>query len=273
MEDRVRTWGVSVESIVDTESSVLAFGHRSHQPVVVKVAKGPGDEWFAGAALEAFAGRGVVRVLDYVDGAVLLERLVPGRSLFEVEEIDDGKATEILAEVIGRMSPASPPATAVTVDAWSEGFRRYAVRRTEEIPPVLVDDASEVYAELCDSQSSTRLLHGDLHHHNVLLDAQRGWLAVDPKGVIGELEYEVGAALRNPIERPGLVAQPGTIERRVEHFATALDLGAGRVLRWAFAQAVLAAIWEVEDAGVLRTGAGFVALANVIHPMLGRGGS
>ena len=42
------------------------------------------------------------------------------------------------------------------------------------------------------------LLHGDLQHYNVLLDKDRGWVAIDPKGVVGELEYEVGALLRNP---------------------------------------------------------------------------
>lgn len=272
MEERVRAWGVNVETFVETESSVLAFGHRNQQPVVVKVIKKSGDEWFSGSVLEAFDGRGVVRVLDYVDGAVLLDRLRPGGSLFDIDGIDDEEATEILAEVIGRMSPTSPPATAPTVEAWSDGYRRYAARGTAEIPSALVEAARRVYAELCASQSSTRLLHGDLHHHNVLLDAQRGWLAVDPKGVVGELAYEIGAALRNPIERAAMFTAPATIQRRVEHFAGVLGLSANRILGWAFAQAVLAAIWEVEDTGVLETGAGFLALANAIRPMLGTGG-
>jgi streptomycin 6-kinase len=40
----------------------------------------------------------------------------------------------------------------------------------------------------------------DLHHYNVLSDSGRGWLAIDPKGLVGEVEYEVGAAIRNPID-------------------------------------------------------------------------
>jgi streptomycin 6-kinase len=269
MEERVRAWGVNVESIVETESSVLALGQRDQRPVVVKVIRRTGDEWFSGAVLKAFNGKGVVQVLDYVDGAVLLERLRPGRSLFDVGGVADEEATEILADVIGRMSPATPPETAPTVEAWSDGFRRYSARGTEEIPAALIEAARRMYAELCGSQSSVRLLHGDLHHHNVLLDIQRGWLAVDPKGVVGELAYEVGAALRNPIERPVMFTDPATIERRVAHFAGVLGLRTERVLGWTFAQAILAAIWEVEDAGVLRTGVGFLALANAIRPMLG----
>jgi streptomycin 6-kinase len=87
-----------------------------------------------------------------------------------------------------------------------------------------------------------------------MLDAQRGWLAIDPKGVIGETAYEVGAALRNPCERPTVFAATATIERRVALFAGILGLDPKRVLGWAFAQAIPAAIWEVEDEGVLRTG-------------------
>lgn len=48
----------------------------------------------------------------------------------------------------------------------------------------------------------------DLQHYNVLFDDARGWLAIDPKGVVGEVEYEIGAILRNPIERPDLFAAP-----------------------------------------------------------------
>lgn len=58
--------------------------------------------------------------------------------------------------------------------------------------------------KLAASQDETTLLHGDLHHYNVLSDVRRGWLAIDPKGVIGEVEYEAGAIFRNPNEMPDL---------------------------------------------------------------------
>ena len=61
-----------------------------------------------------------------------------------------------------------------------------------------VERAQRLYVGLCASQTSTRLLHGDLHHYNILRDGDRGWVAIDPKGVVGEVEYEIGAALRNP---------------------------------------------------------------------------
>jgi len=267
LEERILTWRIRVEDVVHTASSVLAFGRRDEQPVVLKLVNAPGNEWRSGQVVDAFSGCGVVRALEYADGAVLLEQILPGKSLGG-ESIPDHEATAIIADVIARMSPGPPPTTAVTIESWGQGFERYRARGAEEIPRPLVEAAQRCFKELCASQATPRLLHGDLHHHNVLLDAQRGWLAIDPKGVVGELAYEVGAALRNPYERPDLFTVPALIMRRVDCFASRLRLEGGRILAWAFAQAVLAAIWEWEDDGVLSKGTGWIAFANAVRPML-----
>lgn len=270
LQERIGAWRVTVERVMETGTSLLAFGHRDRQAVVLKVTGKAGDEWRSGEVLEAFGGRGVVRALDHVEGAVLLERLVPGKPL-TAAGIGDEEATGILAAVIGGMSPGPPPPAVATVETWGGSFERYAASDDGAIPRPLVEAARRAYARLCASQAETRLLHGDLHHANVLYDADRGWLAIDPKGVVGELAYEAGAALRNPCGRPALFAAPATITRRVHLFARALRLDSERIRAWAFAQAVLAAIWEVEDHGRLDAGAGFLALANVLQPILRQG--
>src|SRR5262245_1764340 len=265
-EDCVLRWHLRVEAVVHTRSSLIAFGQCDRQPVVLKVTKRPGEEWFSGQVLNAFGGQSVVRALDQTDGAVLLERLVPGKSLAEMNMRDE-EATAIIADVIRRMSPTSPPIDTPTIEAWGKSFEQYRATPDAEIPIALVEQAHRTYTTLCASQSSVRLLHGDLHHHNVILDSRRGWVAIDPKGVVGELAYEVGAALRNPSDQPALFSAPDTIQRRVNCFATLLQLDSGRILAWAFAQAVLAAIWEWEDDGVLTAGLGWIALARSIYSM------
>ncbi len=92
---------------------------------------------------------------------------------------------------------------------------------------------------------------------------------MDPKGVVGELEYEVGAALRNPYDRPDVFLERATLERRVEGLARTLDLDAGRMLAWGFAQAVLAAVWAVEDGFAVGPTHPGIGLANTVRPMLG----
>jgi streptomycin 6-kinase len=114
-----------------------------------------------------------------------------------------------------------------TVTEWGEG---------------LEGRPAAVYGELCDSMSGPVVLHGDLHHDNVLWSEERGWLAIDPKGVVGEREYEYGALLRNPV--PVLV-EPRTLARRADQLAEALELDRTRIAAWAWAQAHLAAVWSV----------------------------
>jgi streptomycin 6-kinase len=108
-----------------------------------------------------------------------------------------------------------------------------------------VDRAEALFAELCATQRSVRLLHGDLHHYNVLFDADAGWVVIDPWGVLGEIEFEAGASLRNPVT--GLVEDPRVLERRLETFEQRLKFNADRALKWAFTTTVLGILWPVES--------------------------
>jgi streptomycin 6-kinase len=247
-----RRWRVTVVHSFETPTSVIAYGQRAERAVVLKLVKQPGDEWNAGEVLLAFGGKGVVPVLEHMDGAMLIERLDPGTPLVDrVRRGNDADATEALSDVIAAMDPGDPPRDCPTVEDWGRGFARYRASGDDQVPPDLVSHAERVFHELAASQGRTRLLHGDLQHYNVLFDRDRGWVAIDPKGVVGELEYEIGAALRNPGEKPDLLANPFVVDRRLATFTDRLNLDAARTLEWAFAQAVLSAIWTIEDVFVL----------------------
>jgi len=271
VQERVREWDVVVTTTRETASSFLAFGTRGNQAVVLKVVRAPGEEWRVGQILEAFDGRGAVRVLAHVPGAVLLESLNPGTSLVPlVLEGRDDEATEIIASVIQHMSrPREAAVSLATVEDWGYGFRRYLAGRDTQVPIPLVERAQQTYADLCGSQRQPRLLHGDLQHYNVLFDSARGWIAIDPKGVVGEIEYEVGASLRNPVERPELFASPRIVERRLEGYEARLHLDADRALRWSFSQAVLSTIWSIEDGVAVTPANPALMLAHAIQPLLG----
>jgi streptomycin 6-kinase len=266
---QIQAWNIVADNSRETQDSILTFGTCDGQAVVLKVIKRTGDEWHSGKVLEAFDGKGVVRTLGFVEGAVLMERLQPGTSVADVSlQGRDEEATEIIARVIRAMSPRQLAAVP-TVNDFSRSFGQYLANGDRQIPSALIEDAQRTYSELSESQTSVRLLHGDLHHYNVLMDDQRGWLAIDPKGVIGELEYELGASLRNPLERPELFTLSKTVETRIRVFAKTLGVDFSRVLRWTFAQAVLATIWLVEDGFPVEGGHPFLALARATRSMLG----
>jgi streptomycin 6-kinase len=258
-----------VERVLETNGSVLAFGRCDSQSLVLKLAKRQSDEWMAGDVLAAFDGRGAVRVYERGEGMTLMERARPGHSLVEttVNGADD-KATAVLAATIKAMAPGPSPKCVPTVEDWGRGFDRYVASGDWQIPGTLLSKARRMHRDLCRSQRSLRLLHGDLHHNNVLFDQERGWLAIDPKGVVGELEYEVGAALRNPLERPDLFADSVVIQRRVDTFSEALGLCAARILAWAFAQAVLSVVWAIEDDPTTPAAHPSLRLAEALLPMV-----
>lgn len=108
-------------------------------------------------------------------------------------------------------------------------------------------EAESLYNNLQQSQNLPILLHGDLHQDNVLYDERRGWLAIDPKGYVGESAFEVGALLRNPLGYSELTQNQEFMKRRIEIICKRLAFDRNRVIRWAFSQAVLAGIWSVED--------------------------
>ena len=272
LQEYARAWSVSVAETFETETSVIAFGIWKDQPVVLKVIKQAGDEWRAGELLEAFAEDGLVRVYEHVPGAVLVERLRPGNSVAGLALSGrDEEATDILAGVMLRMSACSSTSQfefCPTVHDWAKGFERYLTGGDAQIPRRLVGAGQRAYLDLCTSQRQPRPLHGDLQHYNVLFDSHRGWLAIDPKGVLGELEYEVGAALRNPYENPELFISRSAIEKRLEQFTNKLNLDYERTLRWAFAQAVLSAIWLIEDGFAVNEMTPALRLAEVFRSML-----
>jgi streptomycin 6-kinase len=263
-----RDWRLLIQESIETETSVISFVTREDQSLVLKVVKQQNDEWRAGEVLSAFAD-GFPHVFEHTGGAMLLERLQPGNSLADLSLAGrDEEATEIMASVIGKMSPVATPDGCPKVEDWGKGFERYLATGDRRIPGSLVESAHRFFSDLCISQQKTRLLHGDLHHYNVLYDSQRGWLAIDPKGVIGEVEYEIGAILRNPFERPDLFLSRSTIERRIEQLSSRLNLKRERVVAWAFAQAVLSAIWEIEDGFDVDVSNPSLKLANVLRPMV-----
>ena len=210
-------------------------------------------------ALRLFGGRGAARLLelDLERGAMLLERLEPGAPLTSVR--DDEEATSIVAGVLKQLwRPVPPDHPFPTVSEWARGMERLRSGfggGTGPLPSPLVERAEALFAELLPSQAEPVLLHGDLHHFNVLAAQRQPWLAVDPTGVVGEVAYDTGAFLRNP-EQLLNTPHPGQVlDRRVDLLAEELDLDRSRVRGWAISQAVLAAYWGWEDSGRVWEGA------------------
>ena len=243
-----REWGVSIDEIRKTETSLLGFGTCNDRSVVLKVArKESGEEWRSGDILSAFAGQAVIQPIEFVPGAVLLPRLRPGHDLssFSLDGRDD-EATEVIAASIQHMSGAMPPNDVRSIEDLRPDFVRFRDGGMGLISMEIIERAEALFVDLCATQQNPRLLHGDLHHYNILFDMEVGWVVIDPWGAVGEVEFEVGASLRNPIDAPELLGDSRVIERRLRTYERRLQFDAGRALRWAFTTTVLGILWPVE---------------------------
>jgi streptomycin 6-kinase len=228
----------------------VAFVRRGGAELVLKTIPAGTDEARSAEVLAHWGDRRAVRVIEHADGAVLIERARPGEDLTGlVHAGDDDAATDILADVMAELHarPVPPGASFRTVEDWGGGFGRNREAAIDAgIVAGLIDRAARMFEQLCATQGPRVVLHGDLQHYNVVRDDARGWLAIDPKGVLGEAAYETGAMLRNP-DAPDLLADRAILDRRVGRLSERLGHDRERLLGWAFSQWMLAIMWAIED--------------------------
>lgn len=223
----------------DGTNAVLKIGYNEKDSVISSEAK----------FLTVLDGKGAVKLLRFDKNhcALLLERLMPGENLIELAKTDDEKATANAIQVMKKIRH-SPPENAEfpTLEKWVDSFRRAGKTNFDFAG---VKKAKKIFDRLIDS-SEPGLLHGDLHHQNILSARRDSFLAIDPKGIVGDIGFEISVFLNNP--RGWLLTNPDRrkiMQRRVEQFAEAFEIEPRDLREWAYAEAVLSAWWTIEDGG------------------------
>ncbi|MBD0739068.1 aminoglycoside phosphotransferase family protein [Streptomyces sp. CBMA29] len=196
-------------------------------------------------AFVAWGGCGAVLLHERDDErfAMLLERVQPS-TLAEVEDGDE------VVTVAGRLNrrlaipaPRGLPRLRDQADGWEEQLRKDAEELTHALPRQVLDVAGATVRELGRVQPDT-LVHGDLHARNILRASREPWLAVDPKGCVGDPAYDAGTLLKSRalklLEADDLYK---AVHRVLDVFAEAAEIDRERVQRWAQLHAVQAAFW------------------------------
>lgn len=226
------------------------------------------DERRGAAALRHFAGQGAVRLLRWDEGAHLLEYAAGDELVTLVERGDDAEATRVIAQVIEQLHGAPPPPPGeglVRLEHWFRALFRQADADREAGRESIYRRGAAVAERLLATQRDIRVLHGDIHHRNIRSSA-RGWLAFDPKGLVGERTYDCANTLCNPVI-PALVHNRERLLTQATILAEALGLALPRVLAFTFAYACLNASWWIALNGPDIV-AWSLSVARIVEPLL-----
>lgn len=233
----------------DGEAFVTPFGSRllpvrhNGVPAMLKVALHE-EERRGGAVMAWYAGDGAASVFAYDAEAVLLERLKGPRSLDTMARSgEDGEACRILCEAALRLhAPRAepPPQGVVPLHVWFAALWSQADRSGG-----LYAKAAAVARRLLADQGPAVVLHGDIHHGNVLDGGSRGWLAIDPKGLFGDRGYDFANLICNPDAETALA----NLDDRLVTTAELSGQPRERVLAWLLAYTGLSASWTLSGGG------------------------
>ena len=245
-------WGLTHVKPSSTLSfNFVAFADRGNEQVVLKMGVPNPEMRSERAALRLFNGQGACRLIDYDEEKywMLLERLRPGVMLSTLE--DDEEATQIAADVMQAIwRPAPADEDFIQLSDWFDGLKGLRARFEGGTGPFdhkLVERVERSVAEFFTENHKPVLMHGDFHHFNIL-SSERGWLVIDPKGVIGPAGYEVGPLLINPWGNLSNEAMYRLMtKRRIDLLHERLGFERERIREWGLAHAVLSAWWSMED--------------------------
>jgi len=232
---------------ITTPTGCLLPVRQKGQPAMLKLATV--EEERSGAALmEWWEGDGAAPVLARDDNALLLERARSVGGLADMARGGrDDEACLILCTVAARLhAPRSKPLPKlIPLKQWFRELDEAAATHGG----ILVRCAATASQLLADPRDLC-VLHGDLHHGNALDFGPRGWLAIDPKGLIGERGFDFANIFCNPdLDDPTrpVATDPARFVRRLEIVTASARLERLRLLHWILAWAGLSAAWFLGD--------------------------
>lgn len=245
-------WGLTdLRPSPELSYNFVAFARRGDEEVVLKMGVPNRELKSEMAALRLFSGQGACQLIDYDEEKywMLLERLKPGVMLSALE--NDEQATHIAADLMHRIwRPAPEEAVFIRLADWFDGLtklRPHFKGGTGPFDEKLVERVEGSVKDFFAENQRPVLMHGDFHHFNIL-SSERGWLIIDPKGVIGPAGYEVGPFLINPWG--DLLSGENyrqLTKRRIDILHERLGFERDRIREWGLAHALLSAWWSIEE--------------------------
>jgi streptomycin 6-kinase len=225
-----------------TPTSTLLPVRSGGVPAMLKIAA-LDEEKLGNLLMIWWNGHGAARVLAHGESAILMERAEDDASLADVaRKRGDDAASRVICSVLAKLHAprGRPPPVLLPLTEWFE-----ALGRAAEAKGGIFHIAATTASNLLASERDIVFLHGDMHHGNVLNFGSRGWLAIDPKGLVGERYFDYANIFCNPDHETA--AMPGRLAHQLRVVADAAHLERRRLLAWVVAWAGLSAAFSLDD--------------------------
>lgn len=185
---------------------------------------------------------------DETHHAFLMEKLEPGQSLKTlVKAGDDDAATRIICRTIRELH--SHQQKGAEFKHLSELAKSLSVLKNR-LDNSMASKAESLFRELTADRTQDVVLHGDLHHDNILSSGST-WKVIDPHGYVGDPVFEVGSMIYNFWDCFPHSSIAHVVERRLHILAEELPFDPQRIKSWVFCKTALSIAWTVEDHGTV----------------------
>lgn len=236
--------------IAETATSwIFRVEQNGRNFAVLKILKPAAEEERRGSQLlNWYGGEGAATVFDIHGDTVFMEWLDGGTLGDPVRAGRDDEGTIAIATVVAnlhRPRDGAPEGLEPLRDRFQALFDT-DMRTWPHTARDLYARASGIALKLFDRPTAQIPLHGDLHHDNIL-SSDRGWLAIDPKGLLGDPAYDVANVFINPERADAIAADPRRVAARADILSQRLAYPRKRILGWAAAHAALSACWDLAD--------------------------
>jgi len=252
LETCIEKWNLSnCRPCTQMSMNFICFGESpDFGEVALKVGVPYSDLFCEMKALSLYNGRNICKCYDYdVElGAMVLERVSPGVQLKALSDSEDriNFGSDVIAGLPLQLEDATE------LPAYSQWVEK-AFKRAREENKVgekmlyYINEAESLFKEIevCDKRKV--LLHGDLHHENILQDNNGQWKAIDPKGVIGPLSMEAARFIQNELSFVALEERLSSFGRMTEVFSEKLETSKRIIAACTFVLMVLSICWCFED--------------------------
>lgn len=247
----ITMWGLrDISWLPDVSTAHVGFCVGPGGRAVLKVSIEPGMVGFEAATLGHFGPEicpcvfGVSIELE----SILLERFEVAEDLSRLYPDADAEVAVWLPIFNSVRSRSEVPEGFATLAQYSDVFDRASSMTHDSEIKALMRHADQRKGILMGDSGENRLLHGDMHHFNILRVVDNGWRLIDPHGVVGNPLYELGAFLRNPWG--ACYTEPGVRHRlseRVAVLAERLSIPQSVVAEYGFYGAAISVAWSIEE--------------------------